>query len=55
MLGALMGHPLQSDSLRPNSLHGAGNKGLKRTIYLGWLVSRWLESALGWKTNPAYV
>lgn len=49
MLEALMGRLLQSNSLQPNSLHVAGNNGLKRTIYLDWLVSCWLESALGGK------
>lgn len=44
-----MGRPLQSTSLQPSSLHGAGNNGLKRTIYLGWLVACCLESALGGK------
>lgn len=49
MLGALMGHPLQSNSLQPTGLHVAGNNGPKHTIYLDWLVSCWLESALGGK------
>lgn len=49
MLGGLRGCLLQSKSLQPISLHGAGNNGLKRTIYLDWLVSCWLESALGGK------
>lgn len=44
-----MGCPLQSKPPQPNSLHVAGNNGLKCTIYLGWLVSCWLESALGKK------
>lgn len=55
MLRELMGCPLQSNSLQPDSLHVAGNNGLKAHNLFSLAGFMMVGICFGGKTNPAYV